>query len=75
MHCEMHGWNHACIAFCVGGDVAQLVTASDRYVAYVGLIPQCGKGFFSRSQVSVQTVLRVSYTPVCNHMHLHLCVG
>ena len=29
-----------------GGDVAQLVRASDRHAADAGSIPQCGKGFF-----------------------------
>ena len=47
-------------------------TASDRHTADTGLIPSCGKGFFSKSQFSVQTLM-VSYTPVCNHTHLHLC--
>ena len=57
----------------VGGDVAQLVRASDRHTADAVSIPRCGKGFFSQSQLSMQTVLRRPYTPVCNRMHLHLC--
>ena len=36
-------------------DVAKLVRASDRRVADAGSIPMCGKGFFSQSQLSVQT--------------------
>ena len=47
--------------------------ASDRHAADVGTIPRCGKGFFSQSQLSVQTLFRCPYTPVCNRMHLHLC--
>ena len=39
-----------------GGDVAQLVRASDRH-ADAGLIPQCSEGFFSQSQLSGQTLL------------------
>ena len=42
------------------GDVAQLVRAADRHAADAGSIPRCGKGFFSQSQPSVQTLLRVS---------------
>ena len=47
----------------MGGDVAQLVRASDRHAAEAGSIPRCGKGFFSQSQLSVQTLLRVSVQP------------
>ena len=46
------------------GDVAQLVRAADRHAADAGSIPRCGKGFFSQSQLSVQTPLRCPYTPV-----------
>ena len=46
----------------VGGDVAQSVRASDRHAADAGSIPRCGKGFFSLSQLSVQTLLRVFVT-------------
>ena len=46
-----------------GGDAAQLVRASDRHAADAGSIPRCGKGFFSQSQLSVQTLLRVSVHP------------
>ena len=37
--------------------------ASNRHAAEVGSIPRCGKGFFSQSQLSVQTLLRVSVQP------------
>ena len=44
--------------------------ASDRNATDTGSIPRCGKGFFFlRSQLSVQTLLRCPYTPVCNRMH------
>ena len=50
------------------GDIAQLVRASDRHVADAGLIPHRGKGFISQSQLSVQTLLRVSgYSCVQSH--------
>ena len=55
------------------GDVAHLVRATERHAANAGSIPQCGKGFFSQSELSVQTLLRCPYTPVRNRMHLHLC--
>ena len=41
--------------------------AWDRHIA--GSIPRCEKGFFSPSQLSVQTLLRCPYIPVCNCMH------
>ena len=41
--------------------------ASDRYAADAGSIPKCGKGFFSRSQLAVQTLTCVR--TVCNRMH------
>ena len=56
-----------------GGNAAQLVRASNHHAADAGSIPRCGKGFFSQSQLSVQTLLRCPYTPVCNRMLLHLC--
>ena len=31
--------------------------------------PGCGRRFFSQGQLSVQTLLRCPYTPVCNRMH------
>ena len=55
-----------------GGDVAQLVRASDRHVADTGSISRGGEEFFSQSQLSVQTLLRAPYTSTCNRMHLHL---
>ena len=53
-----------------GGNVAQLVRAPDCHATDAGLISQCGEGFFSQSQLSVQTLSYVCpYTPVCNLMH------
>ena len=52
-----------------GGDVAQLVMASERRAADAGSIPQCGEGFSAKSQLSVQTLLRCPHPPVCNGMH------
>ena len=56
-------------------DVAQSVRASDRHTADAGSIPRCGKGFFARSPLSVQTLLRVSLHPcaitcidICAHV-------
>ena len=43
--------------------------ASDWHIADAGSIPQCSKGFFSHSQLSVQTLLQCLYTPLCNSMH------
>ena len=68
-----------------GWVVALLVRASDLHTANAGSIPCCGKGFFSQSQLSVQTLLRCLYTPVhiaciyvCGHVKdpvVHVRVG
>ena len=46
--------------------------ASDRHVADAGSIPRCGKGFFSQSQLSVQTLLHVR-TPPCAIAFINIC--
>ena len=38
---------------------------SDRHAAEAGSILRCGEEFFSQSQLSVQTLLRVSVQPSC----------
>ena len=58
----------------VCGDVAQLVNTSDCHAIDAGLIPRCGKGFFSQSQLSVQTLLRLSLHPhVQTHAFTSVC--
>ena len=52
----------------VGGGCSSVGRASDQNVADAGSIPRCGKGFFSRSQLSVQTLLRCPYT-TCEQSH------
>ena len=56
-----------------GGDVVQLVEHRTVTSLTLGSIARCGKGFFSQSQISVLTLLRVSVhpppSPVCNCMH------
>ena len=42
---------------------SSVVKASDGHAADASSIPRCGKGFFSQSQLSVQTLLRVSIHP------------
>ena len=49
--------------------MAQLVRPSDRHAADAGSIPR--KGFFSLSQLSVQTLLRVSIHP---HVQWHAII-
>ena len=46
--------------FEIYGDVAQFVEGRTGTPAEAVSIPRCGKGFFSHSQLSVQTLLRVS---------------
>ena len=43
--------------------------ALDRHAADAGSIPRCGKGFFSRSQLSLQTLLRFHHH---HHQSLNL---
>ena len=52
--------------------MAQLVRASDRHAADAGSIPRRGKGFFSQSQLSVQTLLRVR-TTACAIACINIC--
>ena len=39
--------------------------ATDRHAAEAGSNPLCGNGLFSQSQLSVYTLLRCPYTPLC----------
>ena len=57
-----------------GGDVAQLVGASGYHTTDAGSIPQCSKGFFSQSQLSVHTLFRVSVYPSCAIACIKICV-
>ena len=52
----------------LNGDVAQLVRAWDCHATDAGSVPWYGKGFFPQSQLSVQTLLRVSVHP-CVQSH------
>ena len=45
-------------------------SVSDRHA---GSIPRCSKEFFFQRQLSLQTLSRYPYIPVCDRMHLHLC--
>ena len=47
--------------------------ASDRHADDAGSIPRCGKGFFSQSTFSADSLTCVRNSPVCNHVHQHLC--
>ena len=47
---------------------------SDRHIADAGSIPRCGEGFFSQSQLSVQTLLRVSVHHPCGIAYINICV-
>ena len=55
-----------------GWECSAVGRAFDRHAADTGSIPRCGEGFFFRSQLSVQTLLRCPHTPVRNRLHLHL---
>ena len=53
---------------CLGQGCSSVGAASDWHVADEGSILWCGKGFSFQSQLSVQTLLRRPYTPVCSRM-------
>ena len=57
-----------------GGDVAQLVRASDRHAPYPGLIPRCGKGFFSQSTFSEAPFTCVCTPRVQSHALTSVCM-
>ena len=48
-------------------------TGKARYNTDVGSSPKCSKGFFSQSQLSVQTLTVSVQPPVRNRMHQHIC--
>ena len=54
-------------------DVAQLVERRTGTPPTQVRFPSAARDFFSQSQLSVQTLLRCLYTPLCNHIHSHLC--
>ena len=47
--------------------------APDRHAAGADSLRRCGKGFFSQTQLSVQTLLRCPNSPVCSRKHWYLC--
>ena len=53
----------------LGWGSSSVGTTSSRHAAEAGSIPRCGMRFFSKRQLSVQTLLRCPYTPVCNRVH------
>ena len=53
---------------CCDWGCSSVGTASDRHAAEAGLIPWCDKGFFSYSQLSVQTLVLCPYSP-CIKLH------
>ena len=56
----------------LGGDVAQLVRASDHHAADAGSIPQCGTGFFSQSTFGEDS-LRCVRTSPCAIACINIC--
>ena len=52
-------------------DCSSVSRASDWHTTDTGPIPWCSKGFFSQSQLSVQTLSQCPHSPVCNRMHSH----
>ena len=64
------GSANLCLQLRMGWGSSSVGRVSDRHAADAGLIPRCGKGFFSKPQISEQTLLRCPYTPcgiVCMH--------
>ena len=56
----------------LGGNVAQMVRAVDHHAPDASSIPQCCKGLFSRSQLSVKTLTCVC-TPPCAVACINIC--
>ena len=56
-----------------GRDVAQLVEHQTGTLPTQVQFPGAARDFSPFSQLSVQTLLRCPFTPVCNRMHIHLC--
>ena len=66
------------VRYLIGGwGCSSVGTASDRHVADVGSIPRCGKGLFSQSQLSVQTLLQCPHIPgyICTQLDTMLEFG
>ena len=58
----------------VGLGCSSVGRASDWHPADAGLIPRCGKGFFSLNQLSVQTLLRCPHAPApCAVTCVYIC--
>ena len=58
-----------------GWGCSSLGRASDRHATDAGSIPRCGKGFFSQSQLSVQTLTCVRVPPcaiACIYISAHV---
>ena len=62
------------VSVILGWGCSSVCRASDHDATEAGLIPQCGEGFFSQSQLSVQTLLRCLYIPMCNCICCYICV-
>ena len=60
------------VAAALGWGCSTVVRASDRHAADAGSIPWCGKGFFSQSRLSVQTLSRCPYSPR-EQSHAYIC--
>ena len=54
----------------VGWGRSSFGRASCWHAAIAGSIPWCSKGFFSQSQLSVQTLLQCLYNPMCNCIYI-----
>ena len=70
-------WTRNCSTYnlkrsCSGWGCSLVGRASGRHAADAGSIPRCGKGFFSQSQLSVQTLYDVR-TPPCAIAYLCIC--
>ena len=65
---EKRSISKICTLFCIvqecGWGCSSVGRASDRHAADSGSIPRCSKGIFSQSQLSVQTLWRVSLHPL-----------
>ena len=71
--CSLKLFLNVSISTTSGWGCSLVAGASDRHADGAGWIPRCGKGFFSQSRLSVQTLLRCRTRP-CAIACIYICM-
>ena len=71
--CSLKLFLNVSISTTSGWGCSLVAGASDWHADDAGWIPRCGKGFFSQSRLSVQTLLHVSVHPPCAIACFKIC--